>query len=165
MSFLDEYIKNNQLSPLDESVKRKLVKIETRLNNRTLEEKSSDIVKDHSSEILKIINKIKHEFAGWSLSVGNVVSAFRFVLDIGEEVAKIVNKISYRITSEQHTPEERKQAKILFGQELVYFIYLTWNPRLLKWVPLWIESIIEKKIVYWLAGMAIDRTLSQIEEK
>ena len=157
MSFLKRYADNNKLPPIKDSVKKKLEDIEKNLDTKTQgDETFSDIISEYADQIVSLVARIKSEFTDWKLSVGNVTSAFRFILDIAGEVMVIVNELESKIVPPGATPEEAKLAKVAFGQELTYFVYLLWNPRLVKWIPVGIESWLEKKIIYWLSGMAVD---------
>ena len=166
MGFLDRYAKDNALGPIEENIKKRLEKVEKNLDEKTQgDDTFSDMISDYSDRIMAIVDKVKTEFAGWQWSLGNVASAFRFVIDIAGDVTGIVKELEDKIVPDNATPEEAKQAKVQFGQELTYFVYLLWNPRLVKWVPVGIETWVEKKIVYWLAGMAVDWSLDYLDGK
>ena len=160
MSFLDNYIADNKLPPLDQEKMNTLEKVEATLNNLTPgKDQFDDIIKDNAEQINQIIEEIKIQFVGWKPSVGSFVSSFRFVIDIATEVVKIISDISGKIVPAGATSEQAHQAKIEFGKELTYFIYVLLGTSFSKWIPDWIE----KKIIYWLAGMTIDWALDKIE--
>ena len=165
MSFLDIYVEKYALPEISEGVKKRLEQVENRLEEISEGENTfEEIIQDYSEEISNLVLRMKKEFKDWKFNVGNVVSSFRFILDIGQNVAVIIDEISAKIVPDNATPEEARQLKIKFGQELTYFIYLLWDPRLVKWIPVGIETWAEKKIVYWLAAMVVDKTLDFLEK-
>jgi len=164
MSFLKKYAEENSLPPLRKGAKKKLEEVEKKLDALTQgDDTFSDIVQDYADRITNIVERIKAEFGDWKLSIGNLVSSFRFIIDIASEVAQIIAEIEPKIVPPNATPDEARQAKVLFGQELTYFIYMLWDPRLVKWMPLWMESWLEKKIIYLLAGMSVDWALERFK--
>jgi len=164
MSFLKNYAEQNKLPALRGAAKKRLENIEKQLDAKTQgDNKFSDIIQGYSDQIVSLVERMKTEFADWNFSVGKVSSVFRFVIDIASEVSSIVKEIEGKIVPPSLSPEEAKAAKVLFGQELTYFIYMLWDPRLVKWVPIGIESYVEKKVIYWLAGMVVERSLGQFD--
>lgn len=171
MSFLQEYINkehmndtpgSDPLTALDDVTKGRLEEIEKKLDNLTPgEDKFADIIKDNAEDISNIIKKVKEQFSSWKPTVGNFVSAFRFIVDISTEVVKIVNEVSSKVVPTGSTKEQAHQAKVEFGKELTFFIYTLWDQKILSWVPRWIE----KKVIYWISGMVIDWALDKIENR
>lgn len=164
MSFLDRYLSNETLTELSSSVKSKLESIEVNLTELTQgEDKFDEIIKDYVPQIIDIVKRIKEEFSEWKIS--KIGSSFKFVLQIGAEVAGIVNALSNKIVPGGSDPSDAHAAKVQFGKELSYFVYCIWDPRLIKWIPIGLESWVEKKVIYWLSGMAVDNALKLIEKK
>lgn len=168
MGFLDQYVEKYQLPALDEKTKQRLQELKDVLAKldylSPTEEKFSDLIQQYSGTIFDLVDRIKANFADWKFSFGDIVSRWRFVVDIASEVTKIVNELSDKIVPANSTPEEAHKAKLVFGQELTYFIYLLWNPRLIKWVPESVETWLEKYAVYWISGVVVDWALNYFEK-
>ena len=157
MSFLDKYLDHDKLDKISDKTKKILEEVEKTLDDSLVgDDNFSNLIKDHSDKIMSMIARIKDQFDDWSLSVGNLVSAYRFILDIAAEVSEIVDELSDKIVPPGTPPDAARRLKIQFGQDLTYFIYMLWNPRIIKWVPDWIETKVEKKIISKLAGMVMD---------
>jgi len=162
MGFLNEYLKNHVLDPMPSSQQTNLEKVE-----QNLEEKLSglssfeDIVKQHGAEIADLVGRAREAFKNISFSFDK----FRVIINIGIEVYQIVENMSSLIITENMSPEEKTKAKIEFGQELIYFIYLTIDPlkSVLNWVPF--KATIEKKLVKWLSGMSLSAAADFLKSK
>jgi len=168
MSFLDQYLKGQTLDDLRGSVVNRLKDIESSLNvqlgGNDTTDTFTDVIKDYVPQIMDIVTRLKTNFANWKLSTGQVVSSFKFVLGIAGEVSQIVHDLQDKIVPAGTEATKAHDLKVKFGQELTYFVYCLWDPRLVKWVPVGIESFAEKKIVMWLSGMAVDYSLTFFEQ-
>lgn len=160
MSFLDKYLEENNLPPLPNNIKDRLEEIEEKLKNMFPDQDQfTDAIRECYPKIVEIVERTKKEFEGWKLTAGNVVSAFRFVISMANDVSEIVQELSSKIVPPGATPEEAHNRKIQFGKELTWFTYSMWNPKLIKWLPESVEAWVERKVIYWLSGMAIDWAL------
>jgi len=159
-SFVAQYLKKSKLEKLPKKVKKNLAKAEERLSKKVAGDGTfGDIIKDHAGELVDLVDRLKENFKDWKFSVTRVFQDLRFVIGISTEVAQIVNEIEGELGLEGLTPEQARQRKVEFGQELVYFVWLAWNPfgDIAKWIPF--KSTIEKRLVFWVAEMGIEAAL------
>lgn len=161
MSFLDEYLNDNNLPPLPDHIKERLDEIEKKINDLfpSGNDQYANLIKEYYPKIVEIVDKIKNEFKDWEMSAGNVVSAFRFIITISNEISEIVNEFVEKVIPVGTPAEEAHQIKIELGRELTWFAYCLWNPRIIKHLPEVVETWIEKRIIYWLSGMVVDWAL------
>ena len=115
------------------------------------------MIKDSGDKIANIVERFGaywRSVDGWSLS--SLSSTFRFVLNIGVEVSQILNDVQKHLITASMTAEQAKQSKTQFGQELTFFIWKTVDPLKSKfnWLPF--KTSVEKKLVFWISGMAIE---------
>ena len=158
MSFLDRYAQNVTLADLPQVVTDNLKKVEERLDGlvTSKDEKFADVIGEYVPRIFDIYARLKAQFSGWKFSIDNTVSAFKFVINIANEVVQIVNAIASRVVPEGADAPTAHIAKVQFAKELTYFIWAMWSPRLIKWLPESVDRVVQRKVVYWLAGMAAD---------
>ena len=167
MSFINYYLKGPvSRLPCDvprdvpRDVKHRLSKIEAGITekiNGFLE--FEDVIKDYAPRIVDLLDALRRHFEEWKLSVTQIVSTFKFVINISIEVGQIVEQIEYAIITDNMTKEEKYRKKIEFGQEFTYFIWAIIDP--LKdqynWIPF--KRTLEEMIVKWLAAMALTATM------
>jgi len=159
MSFVDNYL-TDPLAPLSDKAKANLEKLESDLREQiqALDSTSfDDMLKQHSSEIIDLVNRFKkasEELRPFKL--GNIPSLFRFIYNIAYEVHQIVAGMSSAIIKDGMTDAQKHQAKVDFGQKLIYFIYMAVNPLKDYFVWLPFKATIEKKLIFWLSGMALN---------
>jgi len=67
------------------------------------------------------------------------------------------------IVSDTMTEEEQEKAKLEFGKDLTYFIWMTVDPLegYFNWLPF--KKSLEKWIVRWLAGYALETAMDMLE--
>lgn len=164
MSFLDNYLDKYRLSNISEKVKKNLDKLEGELAKKIdanpTDAKFEDEVKKFGPQIADIVSKFAEHFKnkpGWSVSTA--FGSFKFVLNIGVEVFQIVEGMKSAIVTDDMPEEEQHAAKVDFGKDLIFFIWMSVDPLAgrLSWIPF--KKTIEKKLVYWVAGMALDFTV------
>ncbi len=163
MSFLDTYVKKYRLDKLGAKTKKNLDKIEKKLDARTKKATGKlsfeEAIKDHANVIADLIERVSKHFGGWKLSYKNALSSFRFVISIATEVYQIVEQIKSSIVSPGMNKQEADTAKMEFGKDLVWFVWMTVGPldKTLTWVPF--KRTIERKLVRWIAGMGLDAAM------
>lgn len=163
MSFLDSYLSKYKLDAIPDSVKTSLSKVETNLkqmvsdaNNTTFD----DAVKQFGPQVADLIERFSNYFAslnGWSFS--KISESLRFVIGLATEVFHIVENVKDVIIKPEMTDTEKHSAKVDFGKQLVYFIWITVDPFKDKfnWLPF--KNTIEKNLVLWIADMALQHTV------
>lgn len=161
MSFLNAYLQDHNLAALSPAAQKTLSQLEASLkdnvDNNATTSKFDDLIKESGDKIASIVERFSAYWKGingWSLTT--LVSTFRFVLNIGVEVGQLSSEMQKHIVTPTMTKEEGKQAQTQFGQELTFFIWKTVDPLKdkLNWIPF--KSTIEKNLVYWLSGMALE---------
>ena len=160
MSFLDEYLDKHRLDKLPGETKKRLEDLQNKMEKDTQDAGDvdfKDCIKQYGPEILDLVDRVSAKIGDIKVgSIGDALDLFRFVKDIALEVSQIVNDISGCIIPDGLTPEEERAAKVSFGQDLTYFIWVTVGPLDSKynWIPF--KKKIEKKLVYWLSGQALE---------
>jgi len=163
MSFIDHYLKEHNLDALPDDTKKNLDKLEkeikAKIDDNPTDSTFEDVTKKYGPQIADIVGRFRDHWGrvtidGWSVST--VTGTLRFVINVGVEVKQLVDQMEEDIVTDDMTPEEAKEATTDFGQSLVYFIWKTVDPLKdrLSWVPL--KKTVEKKLVFWVAGMAFD---------
>ncbi len=161
MSILSSYLEKHKLPALSDKAKIKLTKLESKLSKYISDQKGTstfeDCLKIFGPQIADLVGRVKNNMP--EVSWGNTVKIFRFVNSIATEVFQMVEATSSCVISDGMTPEERHAAKVSFGQELVYFVWMTIDPFKDKfnWVPF--KATLEKKLVKWIAAMALESTV------
>lgn len=168
MSFVDHYLRKHRLDKMPEKVKERTKKLEDKLHEyvgKAAGEKTfEDCLKEYGTEIADLVERVsQHVKNRPPLSLGGVINTFKFVYSISVEVYQIVEAMSACIIDESMSPEEQHDAKVGFGKELVYFIWMTVDPLAGRfgWIPF--KRSVEKKLVMWLAGMALESTVDLFE--
>ena len=157
MSFIDHYLKEHDLDALPDDAKKNLDKIEkeikAKINDNPTDSTFEDVAKKYGPQIADIVGRFRQH---WKADDKSVTGDLRFIINIGVEVKQIVDQMKGDIVTEDMTPEQSQVATTDFGQSLVYFIWKTVDPLKgrLSWVPF--KTTIEKKLVFWVAGMAFD---------
>lgn len=168
MSFLDNYVKKHRLDKMPEKHKENIKKLEEKLDKYVDQASGSltfeDCIKQYGPQIADLVERVSNyvkDFPGWSLS--SAMKMFRFINNISVEVYQIVEAMAGCVIGSNMTDEEQRAAKIGFGKELVYFVWKTVDPfkGRFNWLPL--KATIEKKIVMWLAGMALESTIDMFK--
>lgn len=114
-----------------------------------------DALKKYGPEISDLVERASNALKDMSFSF----QKFRVVISIGIEVYQLVEKMSDCIVSDGMSEEEQQAAKLKFGKDLTYFIWMAVDPiaDYFKWLPL--KKTIEKWLVRWLAGYALETAL------
>lgn len=171
MGFLTHYLEKHRLDNIPDSSKKNLEKLESNLDRKIQDAKNSsdkfeDIIAEYAPDISSLIERFSYHIDNTNLkSMSGILSSFKFVISIGTEVYQIVEAISDDIVSDGMTEEEAQDAKIDFGKHLVYFIWKTIDPLKgrLYWIPF--KATIEKKLVFWIAGMGIGAAIGLFDAK
>jgi hypothetical protein len=160
MSFIDTYIANHQIGTISASKQKYLNLLEQDLNVALENQKGlkfSQIINKHTNDIYDLINKIRKEFYAkkWK-SWSGVLSTLQFVYSIALEVYQIIENIAGDIVPPGTPKAEQGKVKLAFAKELIYFIWKIIGPldNSFNWVPF--KKTIERKLVMWFAGMAIE---------
>jgi len=164
MSFLDHYLTKHRLDEMPGKIKDNLSKLESNLKKYTEKSKGDltfeDAIKEYGPQISDLVERVSNYIENRPpITLGNVWGIFRFVQSIAIEVYQIVEAMKDAIVDDSMSPEEQHRIKVEFGTEFVYFVWMTVDPLKDKftWIPF--KKSIEKKIVKWLAGMALESTV------
>lgn len=161
MSFLNNYLYKYKLESMPQKHKENIAKLEQKLHDHVAKAKGvlsfEDCLKEYGFQIADLVKRLSDHFAnlgGWGFS--SVIQSFRFIYNIAIEVYQIVENMSSCIIDNTMNEQEKRTAKIKFGKELVYFIWNVVDPikGMLNWIPF--KKSLEKKLVMWLAGMALE---------
>lgn len=164
MGFLDSYLNKYRLDEITTKAKASLDKVEKDLEKILQENEQNpafdECVKRFGPQVADLVERFSAHFAslnGWSLET--VAQSLRFVINIGTEVYQIVETVKDLVVKPKMTPAEAHTAKVEFGQNLCYFVWMTVDPlkEKLSWLPF--KKTIEKKVVFWVAGMALEHTV------
>lgn len=164
MGFLDSYLSKYRLDTITDKAKSSLEKVEKDIE-KMLEQNDKNpafeqSVQKFGPQIADIVERFSAHFAnldGWSFST--VAKSLRFVMNIGTEVWQIVDSVSDLVVTSDMTPGQAHDAKVEFGQHLTYFVWSTVDPLKdrFSWIPF--KKSIEKKLVFWVAEMALEHTV------
>ncbi len=160
MSFIDTYMKKNRIGDITSGARKKLDKLEEKLNTITKKARKGlsflDTVKEYGDEIGDLIERVQQHFDGRELTLKGAFPGFGFVYSIAIEVYQIIDAMKDNIVPDGLTGEAAWDAKRNFGVQLIHFIWKTVGPldKRFNWIPF--KKTIEKKIVFWLAGMGMD---------
>lgn len=164
MSFVDHYLKKHRLAKMPEKMKERIKKIEEKVrnlvDNAPGEKTFEDCLKEYGPEIADLIERVsKHIKDHPPLSFGGVIQTFKFIYSIAVETHQIVEAMAGCVIDDSMSEEEQHVAKVGFGKDLIYFIWMTVDPlqKKFNWIPF--KRTIEKKLVMWLAGMALESTV------
>jgi len=156
MSFLESYLKKHRLDKIPDKHKKNLKKLEDKLNDQ-LQGSSTfeDCLKDYGPEISDLVERASNALKDLSFSFQKL----RVVINIGIEVYQVVEQMDDCVLVDGMTEEEKKAARIEFGRDLTYFIWMTVDPLAdyLTWLPF--KKKLEKLIVRWLAGYAMEAAI------
>lgn len=161
MSFLDHYLKKHRLKKLSNKAKESLSKLESKLDKFVSNSKGpltfEDCLKEYGTEIADLVERLSDYISNMPpLSLSGSLGLFRFIYSIAVEVYQIVEEMSDCVLDDSMSEQEKHDTKVKFGKELVYFIWMTVDPlkSRFNWVPF--KKTIVKKLVFWLAGMALE---------
>ena len=161
MSFIDHYLEKHKLKPLQPKVKKNIEKLENKLKKHIASSKGpltfDDLLKKHGEDIADLVARVSAYVKDFPpLTFTNAARIFKFVYSISIEVYQIVESMAQCVIDDSMSNEEVHEAKVKLGQELVYFVWLTVDPigGRFTWIPF--KKAIEKGIVFWLAGMALN---------
>ncbi len=158
MSFIDHYLEKHKLKTLSPKSRKNIEKLENKLKNHIASSKGAftfdDLLKKHGEDIANLIERASALKDLPGLRLGNAIKTFKLVYSISIEVYQIVESMAQCVVDDTMSPGEAHNAKVQLGQEIVYFIWLTVDPIGNNWIPF--KKTIEKKLVFWLAGMALN---------
>lgn len=164
MGFLDNYLKSYRLDEITANAKSSLDKIEKDLEKVLKENENNpafeECVKMFGPKIADLVDRFSSHFTnlnGWSFAA--IKSSLRFVINIGTEVYQIVESVKQLVVTPSMSQAEAHAAKVNFGQHLSYFVWSTVDPLKgkLSWLPF--KNTVEKKLVFWIAGMTLEHTV------
>ena len=153
MSFLESYLKSHRLNKMPNKHKANLKKLENNLNEKVQGSATfEECLKNYGPEISDLVERASNTLRELTFSLQKI----RVVINIGTEVYQIVDQVQDCIISEDMSEPEKKTAKLEFGKDLIYFVWMTIDPLQdhLKWLPF--KKIIERKLVKWLAGYSLE---------
>ncbi len=161
MGFLDKYTDKHYLDGLHSGTKKRLKSIESKIkisiDSNPTKSTFEDVIKKHAKQIIDLVGRVRMHFDSWELS--KLVSTFKLVLNIGTEVYQIIENMKDSIVADDMTAEEQYLAKLDLGKDLTYFVWLAVDPIKSKWNLIPFKKTIEKMIVKWLAGMALNAAM------
>lgn len=159
MSFLDEYLSSSdKLTAVSDKVKNALKDLEHKISNQTNESGGdfNECVKEFGPQLADLADRLKTKISSLSIkSFSDAWNIIKFAKNLGFEVYQITDNVKDCVFKD--TPDSEKEAKELeFGKDLAYFVWLSVNPLngKLTWLPF--KTTLEKKLVRWIAGMAIE---------
>ena len=158
MSFLEEYVSKHLLDNLSPSQQDNINNLETLLKDQVTNGSFEDILKQYGSQISDLVNRTSQAVSG-EISL----SKLRVIINIAIEVYQLVEVMSSSIVKPDMLEEDKKTAKIIFGQDLTYFIWMTVDPlkSYFNWFPF--KKSIEKKVVKILSGYGIKAAMDLLE--
>jgi len=153
MGFVDNYLEKHRLDTMSEKHKKNVKNLEKKL---TLDFED-DILKEYGPQIADLVER-----ASKALHGGFSFSKFRVVISIGIEVYQLVDQMADKVISLALPEDKRQEAKVEFGKDLTYFVWKTVDPlaNSLSWLPF--KKAIERWLVRWLAGYALDAALDML---
>ncbi len=158
MGFLEHYVDKHRLDTMPQKHKNNINKLEKSLSKRIPDSANFDeVLQKYGPQISDLVERVAKAFGD-----GFSFSDFRVVINIGVEVYQLVNQISDQIVSPGMSPEEQHEARVEFGKDLTYLIWMTVDPlkKYFNWLPF--KKTIERKLVKWLAGYALDAAMDII---
>ncbi len=164
MSFIDHYLKKYRLEKLSGKAKKNLSKLESKIDKFVSNSKGpltfEDCLKEHGTEIADLVERISKAI---DQPFNHPIGYLRFVSSISFEAYQIVEAMSGCVVDESMSQEEQHTAKVGFGKQLVYFIWMTVDPLKdrFNWVPF--KKTVVKRLVLWLAGMALESVVDLFE--
>jgi len=169
MSFLDHYFNDHVLDELDDTVKKRMEEFKKVVEEVTDSEQSpmGQLIANYSTEIIDLVERVTQHLEKLDFSVAGVMGTFKFAYQIGVEISQLVEDIAEDIFSGDMSDEEVRMAKVELVQDIVYLIWKTFDPvskapwGWVKLIPF--RSRIERFVVRWLAGMAMDFVLDLLE--
>ena len=165
MGFIRGYLKQSQVDDLTEKSKDALAKLEEKLDQKVQSitgQKTTfeDLLKTHGNEISDLVARVSEGIKNAKFSL----STMRWVVNISIEVYQIVDKMLDETVTPDMSEADRHKSKIDFGKELTYFVWMTVDPlaKYLSGIPF--RKSIEKMLVKWVAGYALEATTTLIEK-
>jgi hypothetical protein len=158
MSFLEEYVSKHLLDDLSPKQQENINKLEEVLKEQVTNGSFEDILKQYGVQIADLVNRTSQAVSGeFSLS------KLRVIINVAIEVYQLVDVMSDKVIKPDMSEEDKKSAKITFGQDLTYFIWMTVDPlkEYFNWLPF--KKTIEKKLVKILAGYGIRAAIDIIK--
>lgn len=156
MGFLQNYLNNNRLDAMTDDIKKRLSELEYSLQTETPSDDFSVCLEKFGPEISDLVERVSAAIPTISLNGWkDYLGLGQFIWNIAVEVYQLMKEVSSCVVNDSMTPEQKKEAEVLFGKELIYFVWLAVNP--LKghftWVPF--KATIEKRLVMYCAEKAL----------
>ncbi len=163
MGFVNNYLDKHRLDKMPEKHKTNVENLEKKLvdkaqgNNGAIDFEK-DVLVAYGPQIADLVER-----ASKALHGGFSFSQFRVVINIAVEVYQLVDQMADKVIPPGYTGIKAHEAKVEFGKDLTYFIWKTIDPvgNYVNWLPF--KKSIERGLVRWLAGYALDAALDMLE--
>lgn len=165
MGFIDHYLEKHRLDKMPDKHKKNVDQLEKELKEKA---KSNNGTTDFEEDILKAYGPQIADLVERASKALHRESGFRrlyAVFNIGIEVYQLVDQMAEKVVPPGITGEKAKQYRVEFGKDLTYFIWKTIDPLsgYVNWLPF--KQSIERFVVRWLAGYALDAALDLLLAK
>jgi hypothetical protein len=153
MGFLKNYLDNANLPNIDDKIKNNVDKLEGRLADY-IKKQDGDFeqcIAKYAPAIMDLVSRVSKFFEENPITWGNAFNIFKFVYNIAIEAHQLVELLSGCVIKDGMTDEEKKQAKIDFGVELIYFVWMSVDPLKgrFNWVPFKktiVKMVVKKRV-------------------
>ena len=155
MGFLKHYLNKYRLDRMSNRHYKNLEKIESTLKHKIIKSVDfEDVLKEFGPQISDLTERASNALENIS------VRKFHIIINISIEVYQLVELMSESIISDNMTEEDKKKAKIEFSKDLIYFIWKILDPldKYYVWLPF--KKFIEKCVVRWFAGYALETSMN-----
>lgn len=167
MSFLDKYLDGNQLSALPQAVVDRLKALEEELDDTSAANGGNfeECIKQFGPQLADLSQRLGTKIKSISVhSIGDAIDLIKFAANIGFEIHQLVDNIKGCVMPTPLPAAEAKERQIEFSKDLAYFVWLTADPLgpYLNWLPF--KKTLERKLVRWIAGMAVELAADLLEK-
>jgi len=155
MGLFDGYVPSKKLEELSEDVLKKLEKLDKVIKNSKTDEAVpvSRIIAAHGEDLVDLVDRLSKHLEENPPSWGSIWSNSKFIYGIAIEIYQLINTMADEVTDEDMSEDKKKEVLKQLGQNLVWFIWSTMDPlRKVTWLP----QFIERAIVKWIAGQALE---------
>jgi hypothetical protein len=163
MGFLQNYVEEHRLESLSESIKDRLNQIEIEMKEKVEQNTGSSFdvcLEQYGPKIADLTARVSEQIGGLALkTLSDYIGLLRFVWNIGIEVYQLVQDLAGCVYTDTMTPEQKHDAQISFGVDLIYFIWLTADPfkNKFNWIPF--KKTLEQRLIRFVARLALDSAL------
>lgn len=156
MSFLESYLKKHRLDAMPEKHKKNLEKLEKKIDEKIQGSGTFETcLQKFGPQISNLVERASKALRDISFSFQKI----RVVINIGIEVYQLIDQMDDCVVTDNMFESEKKAARLEFGKDLTYFIWMTIDPlaNYLVWLPF--KKKIERFIIRWLAGYAMEAAI------